>query len=197
MNEQVAWIESKAFEIELNDSEEGTFTGLLSVYGNLDRVDDIVERGAFTKSISDNGNELVILVEHDTGKSIGIGTVEDTSAGLKLSGRLELDLAEAKQTYIRMKKRMMTGLSIGYTTKRVQYERREDKLIRKILEAELFEASVVVLPANPETRISSVKSVNELRELKTRLAEAEKKIAELSHEPLKRALADFHRTVCR
>ena len=42
---------SVALTIKSADDETGTFTGLASVFGNLDDHGDIVRRGAFSKSL--------------------------------------------------------------------------------------------------------------------------------------------------
>ena len=42
---------SVALTIKSADDETGTFTGLASVFGNLDAHGDIVRRGAFSKSL--------------------------------------------------------------------------------------------------------------------------------------------------
>ena len=44
----------EAFEAEIElkaDGDEGTFTGLASTFGNMDLTRDIIERGAFAKSL--------------------------------------------------------------------------------------------------------------------------------------------------
>lgn len=41
----------------LTGGEPGTITGLAAVYGNVDRVDDVIIPGAFTKTLRENGGQ--------------------------------------------------------------------------------------------------------------------------------------------
>lgn len=191
-------LETKIFDIE-DVTPEGQFKGLLSVYENVDLVDDVVRRGAFTKYLGENGNNVVILDHHDDRKTVGTGTVEDRQDGLYLTGQLELELDDAKTVLIRMRKKLITGLSIGYSTKRYEFERKNDCIIRHIIEAELLEASVVAFPANPLARITDVKSrEQEVRELKERIDKLEAKLYDLTtsqESTYDRAIRELHGAV--
>ena len=45
-------MERKTFEFEIKElSEEGQFTGYLSTFGNVDAGDDMIEPGAFKKTL--------------------------------------------------------------------------------------------------------------------------------------------------
>jgi uncharacterized protein len=140
------------FDVKTID-ETGQFEGFASVYGNVDQGGDIVEPGAFTRTIKNNGNEIPILWQHDSGLSIGLGTVEDSKKGLIIRGQLELDLPEAKAAYIRLKKGLVKGLSIGYKTVKDTIENG----VRHIKEAKLYETSLVTFPMNELAQVTSVK----------------------------------------
>src|SRR5260221_110039 len=63
-------------ELKATDQEKGIFEGYLSVYGNVDSYKDIVEPGAFTKTIKDargrQGKYLFpLLWQHDPKDPIG------------------------------------------------------------------------------------------------------------------------------
>ena len=54
---------SVALAIKSTDDETGTFTGLASLFGNLDAHRDIVRRGAFSKSLA-SGQPIPLLWMH-------------------------------------------------------------------------------------------------------------------------------------
>lgn len=137
------------------DGDTGRFEGLASVYGITDLGGDIVEKGAFNKSIKDRGAEVPILWQHDSGLSIGLGEVHDTPKGLAISGQLELELPEAKSAYIRLKAGLVKGLSIGY--KSIPDKTTMDKGIRRLKEVILYEVSLVTFPMNEKALVTAVK----------------------------------------
>src|SRR6266566_5269881 len=52
--------------------EAGRFVGLASTYGNVDLGGDVVEPGAFQKTITDRGGEVPLLFAHDSRQPIGL-----------------------------------------------------------------------------------------------------------------------------
>ena len=159
-------MEHKAVPLQIRKLEDsGEFVGLASTYGNVDLGGDVIERGAFTKTISERGDEVVILDHHDSRRSIGLGRVEDSDEGLIVRGKLELDLPEASSAHKRLKARLMKGLSIGYRVPRGKI-RFEDG-VRYLKEVILDEISLVTFPMNPRAQLLSVKDASAL------IAEAE------------------------
>src|SRR5690348_4841704 len=122
------------FEVkELTDA--GTFEGMASVYGNQDACGDIVEPGAFARTLQQRGREVPILWAHDPANPVGLGTLTDTPTGLKIAGTLDLDVNAGREAFSRLKKRIVKGLSIGFRTA-------ADKVVdgvRHLTELELFE----------------------------------------------------------
>ena len=53
-------------------TEAGTFEGCLSPYGNVDNGGDIVEPGAYSKTLNDQGGSRVLLWQHMTSEPIGV-----------------------------------------------------------------------------------------------------------------------------
>jgi len=134
--------------------EDGSFVGLASTYGNTDEQMDIVEPGAFTKTLNDRGPELPILWSHDVKQPIGLGRVEDSTEGLKIFGQLNLDKQIARDVHSDMKKRIVRGLSIGYETVKATVKEN----IRHLWELKLAEVSPCVFPANTSALIHGVKA---------------------------------------
>ena len=148
--------ETKALDFEIhNMHEDGTFEGLASTYGQPpDVYGDIIEKGAFTRTISDHKGEVVVLWQHDQREPVGLGQLEDTDEGLVIKGKLEMDLPTAQKAYIALKARLVRGLSIGFRTIR----KKADKGIRILKEIKLFEVSLVTFPANERALVTGVKS---------------------------------------
>src|SRR5262245_46327654 len=104
----------KAFAFEIKQaSEDGTFTGLASTYGNVDETGDIIEPGAFTKTLAASRTRPLLWMHKDP-----IGTVElaDSSAGLLAKGRFSLAVQQAKDAHTLLRDGVVRGLSIGFET---------------------------------------------------------------------------------
>lgn len=135
-------------------SGEGTFQGMLSTYGNLDHGGDIVEPGAFTKTLQENKGEVPMLWQHQSDRPIGkMKVISDTAAGLVVQGVLDLGVQQAREAYSGLRAGYLKGLSIGYRA--VKKEVRGG--VRYLKEIALFEGSVVTFPMNPAAVVDRVK----------------------------------------
>lgn len=135
--------------------EPGKFTGKASVYGVIDSYGDVVMPGAFTKTLAERGSEIVVLSQHDPTNSIGKAQLADSADALLITdGRLELELASARDEYIRLKSGLITGISIGYVTRDARFEQG----VRQLTEIDLWEVSLVTFPANDFARVTGVKA---------------------------------------
>jgi len=134
--------------------EDGTFEGALSVYGNIDFQDDIVDPGAFTKTLKEGGNVVPMLWQHDTKQPIGRLTLTDTPTALLAKGKLLLKIPKAQEAYELLKEGVLKGMSIGYDTiKAIPSENG----IRRLKELRLFEGSLVTFPSNNLAVVTGVK----------------------------------------
>lgn len=149
-------IKQRSLRLEIKAlNEDGTFEGLLSPYGNVDGGGDVVEAGAFTKSLSEFGNVVPMLWQHKADCPIGDLTLSDQSDGLYCKGKLLLDIAEASKAYTLLKAGIIKGLSIGYETIKSQVI----GSVRHLKELRLYEGSVVTFPMNELASVTSVKSL--------------------------------------
>ena len=151
-------------------SEEGTFEGLLSPYGNIDHGGDVVEAGAYTKTLKERGNVVPMLWQHMEEYPIGTLTLEDRADGLWCKGKLQLELPKAKEAHICLKGRIIKGLSIGYKAVKDSIENG----VRHLKEIRLFEGSVVTFPMNEMAIVTAIKAAEnksdftqELNEIQT------------------------------
>jgi HK97 family phage prohead protease len=140
-------------------SEDGSFEGCLSPYNNVDEGADVVEPGAFTKTIQENGNIIPLLSQHKADCPIGQLALEDRPDGLYCKGQILLELPEAKNNYILLKAKVIKGLSIGYDAVKAQII----DGVRHLKEIRLYEGSVVTFPMNNLAMVTSVKSRGEVK----------------------------------
>jgi len=150
-------MKQKSFKIDLKSvSEEGTFEGFASVYGNTDLANEIVEKGAFKRTL-DHHDTVTLLWQHDTKQPIGIGRIEDSDKGLKIFGELNLDTQKGKEAHSLLKQRAIKGLSIGYDVVQDNWQ----KGLRYLKELKLWEVSVVTFPCNEQAEVNAVKSTTD------------------------------------
>lgn len=163
-------IERKTFSLKLDNSEpeEGVIKGYASTFGNVDLGQDVVKKGAFTKTLKEQngGKGIVILKDHDPYSPIGYNRkASEDNSGLAVEGVLNLAIQDAKERWALIKQaiEMETnmGLSIGYQTVKYAIDK-ANGMIRELQELKLFEYSVVVFPMNVEAMVTAAKSLGQL-----------------------------------
>ncbi|TCK27987.1 prohead peptidase [Ancylobacter aquaticus] len=139
-------------------SDDGTFAGYASRFGEVDLGRDVVQSGAFTKSLTARPAPRVkMLREHDQREPIGVWTeLAEDGNGLRVAGRLVLDTVKGRETHALMKAGALDGLSIGYRTKASRLDKA--KGVRLLDEVDLHEISIVTFGMLPSATITSVKS---------------------------------------
>jgi HK97 family phage prohead protease len=153
----------KDFKFALKQLDEnGTFEGLAAVYNNVDLGGDVIEPGAFSKSLADRGAEIPVLWQHDSREPIGLGKLSDSAQGLIVKSRLVLESPTAQKAYGLLKAGVLKGLSIGYDP----VKSRVVDGVRRLSELKLYEISLVTFPMNESATVSSVKSEDFDRELR-------------------------------
>jgi len=141
---------------------DGTFSGYASLFGEVDLGKDAVERGAFANSLRRHGAAGIrMLYQHDPNESIGTWIeVREDRRGLFVRGRLATGTARAREALNLMRAGALDGLSIGFRTVRAQRDAATG--VRRILEADLWEISVVTFPMLPGARVETVKGRRKL-----------------------------------
>jgi uncharacterized protein len=150
-------------------SGDGTFSGYASLFGEVDLGRDAIERGAFAASIEKRGAGGVrMLFQHDPAEVIGRWTVlREDERGLYVEGKLATDVERAREVLALMKAGALDGLSIGFRAVKTRADRKAG--VRRILEADLWEISVVTFPMLPTARVSNVKHRRFYRDRETEL----------------------------
>jgi len=137
--------------------EDGTFSGYASLFGKADLANDVVEPGAFARALRRRGTAGVrMLYQHDPAEPIGtwLDLAED-ARGLHVRGRLTPGVGRAREVLELMRAGALDGLSIGFRTVRARKDAKSG--LRRIVEADLWEISVVTFPMLPEARVETVK----------------------------------------
>ena len=142
-------------------SENGEFEGYISTYYDVDSYGTYFLPGAWDRSIErfNAGEVIPVLWSHDRTKPIGKCTeLRSDDKGLWAHGKLTMEDPQAKTAYAHMKDESVLGLSVGFELDYDALEYNQELDAYGIADADLMEYSVVVFPANPNAKITQVKS---------------------------------------
>jgi uncharacterized protein len=146
------------FEIK-SLSADGTFAGYASVFNVVDSQQDVVLPGAFKSSLKARTQPVQLLWQHQWEHPIGVvESIFEDGRGLFIKGKLLMEVTQAREAHALLKAGVIRGLSIGYSVKRS--ERDPYTGVRRLQEVELWEVSIVTLPANEAAQVTVVKSAD-------------------------------------
>jgi HK97 family phage prohead protease len=169
-------VKLKSVEMKDEDgSSVGEFSAVVAVFGNRDRGGDIIERGAFKRTLEERGLPPIIYSHRWEMPPIGVASrAEETDEGLEIDGRLFVDENQtAKETYVAMREGALKEFSFAYEP--LEFETRsgneedeekgegEEEETRHLLDVELFEVGPTLVGMNPATRLIEVRSRQEKR----------------------------------
>ncbi|MBD8549478.1 HK97 family phage prohead protease [Sphingomonas sp. CFBP 8764] len=135
-------------------ADDGEIEGLAISVGTLDEGKDIVAPGAVSRALAGR-KSLPMLLFHDHKRPVGIwNSFRETSDGLEVKGRFSSSQAgrEARED---ARSGALGGLSMGFRTLRHKFEGKA----RHLLDFALDEISLVTVPMNRLTLVSSVKDI--------------------------------------
>ena len=144
------------FALEDYDEEEGTFSGYGAVFSNIDSGGDIIEPGAFTKTIAEGVGRVKILSGHNE-SLLPIGKpleLREDANGLFLKAKIS-DTTLGRDVRTLIKDGVLCELSIGYDPVVFDYD---EAGIRHLREVKLWEVSVVTWAMNDQAVITDIKS---------------------------------------
>lgn len=149
-------------ELKSETGNDGRFyiSGYASTFGNEDSYKDVVDPGAFMKTLSENRNRIRFCKDHDLTKVIGKiipESLAEDNIGLAFTCRMGRS-AEAKDAIMQIEDGELDEISIGYIPVKYYY----DGDIRHLTEIELIEVSLVSRAANPQAVITSSQRKSEL-----------------------------------
>ena len=150
---QVKTLESE--DTTINGVPVKTFEGYASVFGNIDRVGDMVMRGAFQKQ---NGDRVILMHNHRT--NVGVADIKEDDKGLFVKGYINQEIQSGREGYSLLKMGAVDKMSFGYEVKGIKRAIKGGEEYNELLELKTHEVSFVDFPANPETAITAVKSAD-------------------------------------
>lgn len=135
------------------DEKSGVVKGYGSIFGNIDSDGDVIRRGAYNKTIKENGYRVKYLYQHDMNKPLGkmLNLYEDEK-GLVFEASIPKTQL-GKDVIELMKAGVITENSVGILP--IQKEHKDN--YRELTECKLFEISAVTLAANDQAMITDVK----------------------------------------
>jgi uncharacterized protein len=165
------------FESEIKaENNKGIFTGYGSIFGNEDQGNDIMQKGAFTKSLMNRPvSKVKMLYQHKTDEPIGVFTeIYEDSKGLFVKGQLAMGTQRGREAYELLKMGALDGMSIGFRADPEKQGYNENKRgVRTLKEVDLMEISLVTFPMNESALIETVKgNAKNIREWEKILREA-------------------------
>jgi len=155
-------MQTKRFTVPLQVKgidDDGRFSGYGSVFETVDSYNEAVAPGAFERSLAERpASKVKMLWQHNTYEPIGVyeSMVEDEH-GLRVAGRILPSVQRGREAIELMKAGAIDGLSIGFVPKK--YEDVENTGVRRVLEVDLWEVSIVTFPANQDALIELQKSI--------------------------------------
>jgi HK97 family phage prohead protease len=163
-------LSTKDFSLSIKAlSDDGSFEGYGSIFGNVDAYGERVMPGAFIKSLQKHqreGTKVAMLWSHQSDQPIGVWSdLAEDAKGLWGKGHLLTEVQRAKEIHVLMKAKAVSGLSIGYR----EVTTTKDGDVLNLDELDLREISPVVFPANRRARVNTVKSEQMLAEFAKKL----------------------------
>jgi len=172
------------FQLNESDPDSGTFKGIASVFGSMVELwlPTVIVKGAFKKTIKENGKRFRILYQHDSWEPLarpGIGlneqdALEETDEGLLVGAKISKTV-RGMDTITLLRDRVIDELSIGWDPVRTEMmplnqvlskglllnpdkfkDWSHSEKIRVVREAKLWEASLVTFAADPAAKVTTV-----------------------------------------
>lgn len=162
--------ETKQFDFIIKEqhldevNKTATIEGYGAIFGNVDLGNDMITRGAFSKTLKDKGNKVYFLADHkyDTDHVLGVATVEEDDVGLLGKFEINLETQRGKEAYAQAKQMHRHGIPLGLS---IGFDIMEDGTdqktqVRLLKQIRLHEISLTPFPMNQEARVTSAKAQN-------------------------------------
>ena len=174
--------------INIKSKDQMTFEGYASVFGNIDDGGDLMQGGAFTKTIAENMHRIKVLYMHQLYSVIGRPLrLEEDSRGLEFEAKIS-NTTLGRDVMTLIDDKVITEMSIGYQKVKSDFD--EVRGIRILKEVKLWEISPVTWGMNSEAGIKGLAFMSEYDKIKSELKRLEALINKaginttLNNEPL-------------
>jgi len=165
-----------------------TFEGYASVFGNMDDGGDVMQGGAFTKTIQENMHRIKVLYMHQLYSVIGRPLrLQEDSKGLEFEAKISNTIL-GKDVMTLIDDKVITEMSIGYQKVKSDYD--EVREARILKEVKLWEISPVTWGMNDMAGIKGLAFMSEYDNIKSEMKRLEALISKagikttLDNEPL-------------
>lgn len=154
----------KSFALK-SDEGAGTISGYFSTYDRIpDSYGDVIEKGAFTDTIKareESGHPFPLCWNHDLNQIIGaVDKIEDTEHGPLMTAHF-FDTALAQEKRELVKQGVVYQFSFAYDVQgwgKPTADEEKNGIMNILTKLDLFEVSIVPIPANPRAEVTDVKS---------------------------------------
>lgn len=137
------------------DEEKGIVSGYGSVFGNPDSDGDIMDRGAYRKTLMENKERMKFLWQHDMREPIGkFLEMDEDEYGLKFAAQIS-NTQKGQDAKLLIKDGVINEFSVGFMPIKMS---EGDDGYNHIKEVKLFEISLVTLAANDKAIMTDYKS---------------------------------------
>lgn len=149
-------------ELRFADGTDGSISGYAAVFnGPPDSYGDVIAPGSFAGSLAEHkaaGTRPLLLWQHDPMQPIGVWEdVREDGRGLAVKGRLVLETRAGAEAYALLKAGALSGLSIGFRTKKAETRAGGGRLLKA---ADIIEISLVSRPAQVRARVTGIKAAD-------------------------------------
>lgn len=153
------FILEKADPFSPTETGGAEFIGHAAVFGNVDDGGDIIQPGAFAKTLSERGSKIALVWQHDWKAPIGrVTEIKEDDRGLYVRAKIS-DTSLGRDVSTLLRDGAITGLSIGYNPVKEQTIALADgRRARSLQEVKLFEVSPVTFPMNELATVAAVKA---------------------------------------
>lgn len=146
------------------DKKSRTVSGYFSAYGNVDSDNDIIEKGAYTKTINERAKEVFMLYNHNWDYLMDRGSrslkLIDDNFGLGFEAKIA-DTNMGRDLIVYYEEGLVNEHSVGFQTTKAVNDSNGTRIIKEI---KLWEGSAVPLGANSSTPFNGFKSASTIKE---------------------------------
>ena len=148
----------KSFKVD-NFTEENnrlTISGWAATFGNIDSGGDVIQPGAFTKTLQDRKGRIAFCYQHEIDEPIGnILVLEERPKGLWIEVMLS---ASEEDIQTKIKEGILKEMSIGYCVINSNITNLNGVEITNLTEIKLYEISLVTIAMNEMAVVDGMKS---------------------------------------
>ena len=140
------------------DVKNRVVTGYLSAFGNTDEHNDIMEKGAFQKSINERRNDIFFLNQHNWETPHGkFAVLKEDNKGLYFESEPLINTSYSNDAIKLYEAGIMTEHSIGFTTIKEDYDSKNARVLKEV---KLYEGSNVTMGANRNAQFTGLKHLS-------------------------------------